>query len=143
MLKRVLVRAAIPRVCFHDLWHTFATMVLEHGMDVKTLPTIIGHISSANTLDIYGHVTDMVQKQDTVKINHKIGKTGALIHRRKRNSTPTRATSNLTNLSTVSGEQAVSTKSTIASRTKILPGRHRWKTDFPQCLCQDQRGMRR
>ena len=43
---------------FHDLRHTFATMALEHGMDVKTLSATIGHVSSATTLDIYSHITD-------------------------------------------------------------------------------------
>ena len=52
-------------------------MALEHGMDVKTLSTIIGHISSATTLDIYSHVTDTMQKQAAVKIDHQIGKTDA------------------------------------------------------------------
>ena len=46
-------------------------------MDVKTLSTIIGHISSATTLDIYSHVTDTMQKQAAVKIDHQIGKTDA------------------------------------------------------------------
>jgi len=52
-------------------------MALEHGMDVKTLSTIIGHVSSATTLDIYSHVTDAMQKQAAVKIDHQIGKTDA------------------------------------------------------------------
>ena len=52
-------------------------MALEHGMDVKTLSTIIGHVSSATTLDIYSHVTDTMQKQAAVKIDHQIGKTDA------------------------------------------------------------------
>ncbi len=50
-------------------------MALEHGMDVKTLSTIIGHVSAATTLDIYSHVTDTMQKQAAVKIDHQIGKT--------------------------------------------------------------------
>ena len=52
-------------------------MALEHGMDVKTLSTIIGHVSSATTLDIYSHVTDTMQKQAAVKIDRQIGKTDA------------------------------------------------------------------
>ncbi|MGM9658969.1 MAG: hypothetical protein ACI3WQ_00045 [Faecousia sp.] len=55
--------------------HTFATMALEHGMDVKTLSSIIGHVSSATTLDIHSHVTDLMQQQAAVKIDRQIGKT--------------------------------------------------------------------
>lgn len=44
-----------------DLRHTFATMSLENGMDVKTLSTIIGHVSSATTLNIYTHITGEMQ----------------------------------------------------------------------------------
>ena len=43
-------------------------------MDVKTLSTIIGHISSATTLDIYSHVTDTMQKQAAAKIDRQITK---------------------------------------------------------------------
>lgn len=46
-------------------------------MDVKTLSTIIGHVSSATTLDIYSHVTDLMQQQAAVKIDRQIGKTDA------------------------------------------------------------------
>ena len=35
MLQRVLKRAGLPRIRFHDLRHTFATMALQNGVDVK------------------------------------------------------------------------------------------------------------
>ena len=57
-LSTILKRAECKHIRFHDLRHTFATASLEHGMDVKTLSTIIGHVSSSTTLNIYAHVTD-------------------------------------------------------------------------------------
>ena len=42
-LQAILERAGCKRVRFHDLRHTFATMSLENGMDVKILSAIIGH----------------------------------------------------------------------------------------------------
>ncbi len=74
-MQDTLFRADCKVVRFHDLRHTFATMALEHGMDVKTLSTIIGHVSSATTLDIYSHVTDLMQQQAAAKIDRQIGKT--------------------------------------------------------------------
>lgn len=49
-LQLILERTGCKKVRFHDLHHTFATMALEHGMDVKTLSATIGHVSSATTL---------------------------------------------------------------------------------------------
>lgn len=56
-MKKLLAEAGLPRMRFHDLRHTFATISLEHGMDIKTLSAIIGHISSRTTLNIYTHIT--------------------------------------------------------------------------------------
>lgn len=76
-LQLILERAGCKKVRFHDLRHTFATMALEHGMDVKTLSATIGHVSSATTLDIYSHITDTMQRQAAVRIDRKIGGTDA------------------------------------------------------------------
>lgn len=53
-------------------WY-FAT-ALANGMDVKTLSSIIGHVSSQTTLDIYLHSTHEMQRQAATKIEQGIGK---------------------------------------------------------------------
>ena len=61
MLQRVLKRAGLPRIRFHDLRHTFATMALQNGVDVKTVSSMLGHYSAGFTLDTYAHVTTDTQ----------------------------------------------------------------------------------
>ena len=63
MLKRVLARAGIPEVRFHDLRHTFATIALQNGVDIKTVSGMLGHFSAGFTLDTYAHVTTAAQKE--------------------------------------------------------------------------------
>ena len=71
-LQVILKRAGCKSVRFHDLRHTFATMSLENGMDVKTLSTIIGHVSSATTLNTYTHITDEMRRKAAVNIDQGI-----------------------------------------------------------------------
>ena len=62
MLKRVLERAGLDEMRFHDLRHTFATLALQNGVDVKTLSGILGHYSAGFTLETYAHVTAQMQE---------------------------------------------------------------------------------
>ena len=61
-LHRVLKRAGLPELRFHDLRHTFATLALQNGVDVKTVSSMLGHFSAGFTLDTYAHATTMAQK---------------------------------------------------------------------------------
>ena len=63
MLHWVLERAGLPKVRFHDLRHTFATLALQNGVDVKTVSGMLGHYSAGFTLDTYAHVTTAAQRQ--------------------------------------------------------------------------------
>ena len=68
-LHRLLDHAGCERVRFHDLRHTFATNALAHGMDIKTLSTILGHVSAATTLNTYSHITEEMRRQAAAKID--------------------------------------------------------------------------
>ena len=63
MLHRVLKRTGLPRVRFHDLRHTFATLALQNGVDIRTVSGMLGHFSAGFTLDTYAHVTTAAQKE--------------------------------------------------------------------------------
>lgn len=61
-LKKLLEKAGLPSIRFHDLRHTFATHALASGVDAKTLSGILGHTNASFTLDTYTHVTTDMQK---------------------------------------------------------------------------------
>ena len=73
-LRLILQHAGCRHVRFHDLRHTFATLALENGMDVKTLSAMLGHVSAVTTLDIYTHITDDMQRAAAANIDRGIGK---------------------------------------------------------------------
>ena len=62
-LKKILKKANLPSIRFHDLRHTFATHALTSGVDAKTLSKILGHTNASFTLDTYTHVTSDMQER--------------------------------------------------------------------------------
>ncbi len=68
-LQKILEHANCKKVKFHELRHTFCMGALAGGMDIKTLSSIIGHISVATTLDVYAHTTKNMQEQAAIKID--------------------------------------------------------------------------
>ena len=73
-MQTTLERAGCKKVRFHDLRHTFATMAIANGMDVKTLSATIGHVSATTTLDIYSHRTAEMEIKAAENIERGIGK---------------------------------------------------------------------
>ena len=56
-----LRRGGFPAMRFHDLRHNYATYMYRHGVDVKTISTVLGHSSVKITMDIYAHPDLQVQ----------------------------------------------------------------------------------
>lgn len=55
-------QAVVPQICFHDLRHSFATLSLEQGMDIKTISHMLGHTDAGFTMNTYMHVTNNMQQ---------------------------------------------------------------------------------
>jgi integrase len=49
-------QAGLPRMKFHDLRHTAATLLLGQGVHPKVVADLLGHATVAMTLDRYSHV---------------------------------------------------------------------------------------
>lgn len=66
--KKILKKAGIPHIRFHDLRHIFATMALQDGVDVKTVSSMLGHYDAGFTLRTYTHTTRKAQNNAAEKL---------------------------------------------------------------------------
>jgi integrase len=55
-LRRLLETAGLPRIRFHDLRHTAASIMLNNNIPVMVVSSMLGHSSPSITLDVYGHL---------------------------------------------------------------------------------------
>lgn len=55
--------AGIPRVRFHDLRHTAATLALMQGVHPKVVSDMLGHSTIGLTLDTYSHLLPAMHQQ--------------------------------------------------------------------------------
>lgn len=60
--KKLLKRAELPEIRFHDLRHTCATLLLSRNVNRKVVFEMLGHSSIAITLDTYSHVLPIMQE---------------------------------------------------------------------------------
>ena len=69
----LLKRAQLPRIRFHDLRHTAATLLLGRGVNPKIVSEMLGHAIIAITLDIYSHVLPDMQQQAAAAMEAALG----------------------------------------------------------------------
>jgi integrase len=61
--QHLLVEAGLPRMRFHDLRHSAATILMAMGIHPKVVQELLGHSNIAMTLNIYSHVLPSLQKE--------------------------------------------------------------------------------
>ena len=67
--RRLLERAGLPIIRFHDLRHTAATLMLLQGIHPKVVSERLGHASVSITLDRYSHVLPSMQRDAAALID--------------------------------------------------------------------------
>jgi integrase len=66
--KPLLKRAKLPNIRFHDLRHTFATLMLQNGEHPKVVQEMLGHATIAITMDTYSHVLPNMQRDAVARL---------------------------------------------------------------------------
>ncbi len=65
---RLVKGAGVPRIRFHDLRHTHATLALRAGIHPKVVQERLGHATIAITLDTYSHAIPAMQEEAATKV---------------------------------------------------------------------------
>ena len=80
--SRLVANIDIPHISFHGLRHTHATQLLNAGVHPKVAQERLGHSTIATTMDLYSHVTDTMQEEAAVLVDHALR---AVIGQRRKN----------------------------------------------------------
>lgn len=71
--------SGLPKIRFHDLRHSFASMLINRGENIKYIQRVLGHSSVQITLDVYGHLlpeagAESAERLDQAFFKHPITK---------------------------------------------------------------------
>jgi integrase len=69
---RTLRRSALRRIRFHDLRHTYASLLIAQGAHPKYIQAQLGHASIQTTLDRYGHLMPDVHQAEARKLDRLV-----------------------------------------------------------------------
>ena len=87
---RIVKRAGLENIRFHDLRHTFASLMLLRGAKPKVISEALGHASVAFTMDTYSHIIEGMQSDAMALLDEvlPVGKNG-ISQKNNANLTPT------------------------------------------------------
>ncbi|UED70677.1 site-specific integrase [Brevibacillus sp. HD3.3A] len=63
MWSSFLKKTGAPKITFHDLRHTHASLLIKQGVHIKVISERLGHSSVSITMDTYGHLMPNMQQE--------------------------------------------------------------------------------
>ncbi|SRR6266851_2687871 len=76
MFRRVLRRAKLPKMRFHDLRHSCASLLLAEHTDPRVIMETLGHSNISVTLNMYAHVMPALKRDAADAMDRSLGRDG-------------------------------------------------------------------
>lgn len=72
IVKRAIIQKGLPKTSLHPLRHSFATLLLKYGTDIKVASSLLGHSRASFTQDTYQHTLDEMKYKTAKKISSRL-----------------------------------------------------------------------
>lgn len=66
--ERLLTRAGLPHMRFHDLRHSAASLLLAQGVPMRVISELLGHTKIGTTADLYTHLAPTLHQEAAAKM---------------------------------------------------------------------------
>ena len=60
---KIVRKTGLPRITFHGLRHSFASLLLDEDVHPKVVQELLGHASVSTTMDIYSHLLPGIREK--------------------------------------------------------------------------------
>lgn len=70
--KQLREKAELPRIRFHDLRHTHATLMISQNEPMKLIADRLGHSKISTTMDTYGHLLPNMQRDASDRLDQTL-----------------------------------------------------------------------
>jgi integrase len=67
-----LKAAGLPKVRFHDLRHTYASLLIEQGENIKYVQNQLGHATPTVTLNVYAHLMKPANQEAVCRLENTL-----------------------------------------------------------------------
>lgn len=62
-LRKIIKKYNLEPICFHELRHTSASILIHKGINPKAVSQRLGHADTSITMEIYSHTFDVTKKE--------------------------------------------------------------------------------
>jgi integrase len=70
--KPALKKASLPKIRFHDLRHTYASLLIEQGENLKYIQSQLGHSTPTVTLNVYSHLMNPTNQGAALRLESAV-----------------------------------------------------------------------